>query len=67
MKSKLSALKKKLWRVFTLYIKLKYSEDGWCSCISCGKWVQIGTSGCHGGHYYNKKGVAIIKLIPCVY
>ncbi len=49
-------LKKKLWKLFTYYIKLKYSsENKFVDCYTCGKPLEIGTSNCQGGHYYNKK------------
>lgn len=56
-KPSLTKLKKKLWNLFSLYIKLKYSEDGTnTTCFTCGRHLKIGTSNCHGGHYYTKKG-----------
>jgi len=56
-KKSLSKLKKKLWEVFALYIKLKYSEDGkTCRCFTSGVVLTIGTSNCQAGHYYSKKG-----------
>ena len=52
----LSKLKKKLWDLFSLYIKLKYSVNGSdVNCFTCGRPIKIGTSNCHGGHYYSKK------------
>ena len=51
----ITKLKKDLWKVFSLYIKLKHSEDGeWCSCYTCGNPIKIGTSSCHGGHFLSK-------------
>lgn len=53
----LTALKKDLWKVFSLYIKLKYSDDlDHVNCFTCGRRLKIGTSDCQGGHYYTKKG-----------
>jgi len=53
----LTKLKAELWKVFSTYIKFKYSKDGtWCNCFTCGNPIQIGTSNCQGGHYYTKKG-----------
>lgn len=55
-KSKLSALKAKLWSEFTLWVKLSNTEDGeYCECISCHVPIKIGSSNCQGGHYLNKK------------
>lgn len=48
-------LKADLWRLFTFYIKKKYSHDGeWCSCYTCGRPIRICDSQCCGGHYLNK-------------
>ena len=48
-------LKKKLWAIFSLYIKLKHSIDGKnTQCYTCSAPLQIGTMGCHGGHYWNR-------------
>lgn len=53
----ISKLKAKLWEVFALYIKLKYSDgNGWCRCYTSGVPLKIGTSNCQAGHYYSKKG-----------
>ena len=53
----LTKLKAELWKLFSLYIKLKYSKDlEWCNCYTCDNPVKIGTSNCQGGHYYTKKG-----------
>lgn len=51
----LGALKKDLWELFSLYIKITHSTDGlWCRCFTCDKPIQIGTSDCHGGHWLSK-------------
>jgi len=53
----LSKLKKDLWKVFALYIKLKYSIDNeYTKCFTCDAPLKIGTSNCQAGHYYTKKG-----------
>ena len=50
-------LKKDFWKVFSLYIKLKYSKDGeTVSCFTCGRHLTIGTANCQGGHWLTKKG-----------
>lgn len=52
-----SKLKKDLWKVFALYIKLKYSEDGvHVKCYTSGASLKIGTSNCQAGHCLTKKG-----------
>ena len=34
----ITALKKRLWKVFSLYIRLRDADDrGYCKCITCGK------------------------------
>jgi hypothetical protein len=56
-KKSLSKYKKDFWKVFSLYIKLKYSYDGEnVKCFTCDADLKIGTSNCQGGHYYTKKG-----------
>lgn len=53
----LSKYKHELWKLFSLYIKLKYSPDGEnVKCFTCDSILKIGTSNCQGGHYYTKKG-----------
>lgn len=48
-------LKKELWKIFSLYIKLKHSSDGvHVDCYSCGVPLEIGTSNCQGGHWLPK-------------
>lgn len=39
----------KLWKVFSIYIRLKYSnENGYCQCYTCGAWRYY--TGCDAGH-----------------
>lgn len=44
-------LKDKLWRIFSAYIRKKYSNDaGWVSCVTCGElrfWKDMSA-----GHYH---------------
>lgn len=49
-----SSSKKKLWRIFAEYIRLRDSPNGYGQCISCGKLVQYPnkTGVAHAGHYY---------------
>lgn len=44
-------LQNTLWPLISLYVKLKHSVDGWCSCITCGKSIRIGDHDCHCGHW----------------
>lgn len=56
-KQTISKLKSDLWKVFSLYIKTKYSIDGeWVNCYTCGANIQIGTSNCQAGHWLPKGG-----------
>ena len=44
-----SKLKKRLWKVFSEYIRRKESYNDYCTCITCGKkfhWKEI-----QAGHY----------------
>lgn len=48
-------LKKDLWKVFSQLIKVRYSTDGiWTQCFTCERPLEIGTSGCHAGHFLVK-------------
>ena len=50
-------LKKKLWKLFSLYMKLKYSLDKKnVSCFTCQARLEIGTSNCQLGHWLPKGG-----------
>jgi len=41
-----------LWPIMALYIKQNHSHDGeWCTCITCGKAIQIGSIDCQAGHF----------------
>lgn len=35
-KSPLTKTKERLWKLVSLYIRTKYSEDGYVSCVTCG-------------------------------
>ena len=45
----ISKLKKKLWKIFSKFIRLKYSKNGRCQCVTCGQWYPINEI--HAGHY----------------
>ena len=47
----------KLDRVFSLFIRLRDANNGYVSCISCGKIVDWKLSDC--GHYVNRKHMAL--------
>lgn len=60
---KIKTLKPALWKLFSLHQKLVYSVDGeWCSCYTCDKPIQIGTSECHGGHCWSKGAFSAIHF-----
>lgn len=45
----LSKAKERAWDAFSKYIRLKYSNAGWCNCVTCGKnmWWKEAQAG-HG-------------------
>jgi len=54
-KRTVSALKKKLWKIFAEYIKRKHNTSGdWCNCFTCNKPIKIGTTDCQAGHFFPK-------------
>ena len=56
MKS-ISKLKKELDKWFSLYVRLRYSENGLCQCFTCGK-VSHYKSGMQNGHFQSRKHLA---------
>ena len=52
MKQSVSKLKKKLDRIYSQYIRLKNSKDGYCTCISCGAKKPWKEMDC--GHYVKR-------------
>lgn len=54
-KKTVAQLKRKLWEVFSLYIRKRDTDqDGYGNCISCQKSIQLGTQDCQAGHYIPK-------------
>lgn len=54
-KKTVAQLKRKLWEVFSLYIRQRDTDqDGYGHCISCQKPIQLGTQDCQAGHYIPK-------------
>ena len=45
----LSKIKKKVWSIFSKYIRTRDSINGYCTCYTCGDVKPIGE--CHAGHY----------------
>lgn len=64
-------LKKKLQSVFNHYIRLRDSEDGYGTCISCRKAVQV--KGSNAGHYFTRGGHPAVRYdednvhLQCIY
>mgnify|MGYP001582548985 FL=1 len=58
-KQTISKLKKEVWKIFSLYIRLKYSDwRGYVSCYTCGTikfYKQI-----HAGHFISRQFSATI-------
>lgn len=45
-----------LWPLFSIYIRLRDSEDGYCTCCTCGAVVKYtGTGNCQAGHFISRK------------
>lgn len=42
-----------LWRVFSLFIRQRDSQDGFGRCISCGRMIHWRDGDC--GHYYSRR------------
>ena len=47
----------KLDKVFSLYIRLRDSENGAFKCISCGQWKRFEQADC--GHYVNRQHMSL--------
>ena len=51
-----SSLKKKLWRIFSIFIRLRDSDkDGVCSCITCGFRERWNSGMIDAGHFRSRK------------
>ncbi len=58
-KTTVPKLKKKLWGIFSQYIRLKYSDDnGYCTCVTCGSIKQY--KEIHAGHFIPKRNNAVM-------
>ena len=53
----ISKLKKELDKFFSLYIRLRDSENGLCQCITCSK-VSYYKSGMQNGHFQSRRFMA---------
>ena len=50
---KLSTAKARAWKACSKYIRTKFSVDGMCECVTCGKWNPIAET--DAGHFVPKK------------
>ena len=57
MKKTISKLKKELDKWFSLYIRIRESEEGLVQCFTCGK-VSHYKSGMQNGHFQSRKHLA---------
>tara|TARA_R100000781_G_scaffold539_5_gene903 strand:- start:894 stop:1298 length:405 start_codon:yes stop_codon:yes gene_type:complete len=53
----ISKLKKELDKWFSLFIRLRDSENGWCHCATCSK-VSYYKSGMQNGHFQSRRFMA---------
>ena len=51
----ISKLKKELDKWFSLYVRLRYSENGLCQCFTCGKVAHYKKGGMQCGHFQSRK------------
>lgn len=53
-------LKKDLWKLVSLYTKLKYSKDSvYVACYTCGINLRVGDPNCQAGHYLVKSAFPV--------
>ena len=57
MKS-ISKLKKELDKWFSLFIRLRESEEGLCQCFTCGKVGHYKSGGMQNGHFQSRRFMA---------
>ena len=53
-KTKRKKLKDAIWKLFSQYIRLKYSKDGYCTCVTCGvskPWKELQAGHLLDGRY----------------
>ena len=56
MKKTISKLKKELDTIFSVYIRLRESNEyGYCQCFTCGKVGHYKTGGMQNGHFQSRK------------
>ena len=54
--------KKKCWDAFSRYIRLKYSDNGWCTCVTCPKKGWWTGDGFQAGHGISGRGNGVLFL-----
>lgn len=60
-KKSAKTLKLEAWRAFARYIKARDAqENGFCSCITCGKVMVWDSKDVHAGHFVGGRGNAVL-------
>ena len=65
-KPKIGTAKKRAWDWFSKYIRLKYSDNGWCTCVTCGErkwWEGEGIQAGHGIAKGNGNGIYFLEEV----
>ena len=57
-KKRKKSAKKKCWEVFSKYIRLMYSDNGVCQCVTCGKKDLM--KNMHCGHYVGGRNNTVL-------
>jgi hypothetical protein len=66
MKSELKKAKEKAWKVFSLFIRLKYSNSfGDCRCVTCGTVKHYKEM--HAGHFIDGRNNSVLYNEDLVY
>src|SRR3989304_9551031 len=52
IKKSIKSLDRIAWNYFSKFIRDRDSEDGYFTCISCGKTKSVAGGNCQAGHYY---------------
>ena len=49
----ISSLDKKLDRVFSVFVRLRHANNGYCRCVTCGKWHLL--TDIDAGHFWKRQ------------
>ncbi len=49
----ISGLEKKLDRIFSVFVRLRHARNGYCQCVTCGKWHHW--KDIDAGHYWKRQ------------